>query len=126
MTTTRSARRTTPAEDSIPQVPQSTPNWMPGGYHAHDFTLQAVIELQKSVGEMNANVQALKGSVDGLKPKVDDLIKWKTLIIGGAVTLGVVVSVLAFVAVKLSDYVTIKQPSATATAAGHPPPAASK
>lgn len=105
-------RRKQPAEaESVPQSPQSTPGAVGHGFTDHSFTLQAIMELQKSVGEMNANLVALKGSVDGMKGKVDDLINWKHKILGGAAVLGVLVSGAVFAIVKLSDYVTIKPPA---------------
>ena len=69
------------------------------------------MELQKSVGEMNANLQALKSSVDSTKTKVDDLVGWKNKILGGAAALVTVIAVLGFLIGKASDYVTFKQPT---------------
>ena len=55
---------------------------------------------------------SLKMSVDGMKSKVDDLVNWKHRILGGAVVLGMVITVFAFFVGKFWDYVTIKAPSA--------------
>lgn len=97
-------KRTTEAE-TVPQLPQSTPQvGMPG----HDFTLQAVMEMQKSIGEMNAKMDAMKTSLDGLKGKVDDLVGWKNKILGGVAVLGVVIAGLTWVISKASDYVEVK------------------
>jgi hypothetical protein len=106
-----SATRVRKEPESVAQVPQSTPSMLGMGMPGHDFTLQAVMELQKSVGEMNANLQALKGSVDSIKTKVDDLVGWKHKILGGAAVLAVVVAALSFLMGKASEYVTWKSPA---------------
>lgn len=93
--------------DSAPSSPQTTPDRIAHGQPGHDFTLQAVMELQKSVGELVARVDALRSSVDGVRSKVDDLVGWKHRIVGGAVVFGVVATVLGFVIGKASDYVTL-------------------
>lgn len=77
----------------------------------HSFTLQAIMELQKSVGEMNANMQSMKSSIDGIKTKVDDLVGWKHKILGGAAAIAVVIAVLAFILGKASEYIVFKQPT---------------
>lgn len=69
------------------------------------------MEMQKSLGEINASITDLRKSVDGTKAKVDDLVAWKNKILGGVIAVGALVSVLAFVIGKFSDYVTIKTPS---------------
>jgi hypothetical protein len=106
------------AEDTSPQPPQSTPVApVQHGFQDHSFTLQAIMELQKSVGEMNANLQATKASVDGVKGKVEDLVKWKNMILGGAAAVGVVITILVWAGSKVSDYVTLKAPAPGVTAA---------
>jgi hypothetical protein len=82
------------------------------GHGDHSFTLQAIMEMQKSIGELKAIVESVKTSVESTKSKVDDLMRWKHLIIGGAVVLGVVISAAVFLVNKFSEYVTIKAPSA--------------
>ena len=72
------------------------------------------MELQKSVGELNSNVQALKASVESTKGKVDDLVRWKHMIFGGAVALGAVISAAVWVGTKLSDYVQFRAPQSSA------------
>lgn len=101
-------KRTTQSNDDLPQTPQTTPPSFSSANHDHSFTLQTVLELQKSVGEINANLQALKSSVDSTKAKVDDLIGWKHKIVGGAVVLGAVCTILGFAFSKASDYFTLK------------------
>jgi hypothetical protein len=115
MSATRSRRQ--PDEESVAQIPQTTPSGLGAGLPNHDFTLQIVIELQKSIGELNATTQATKSSVDGLKSKVDDLIAWKNRILGGAAALALVIAALGYVAGKVSEYVVLKPVAAAATSA---------
>lgn len=109
--------------DEEPSPPQVAPPAIPSFSHDHSFTLQAIMELQKSVGEMNANLQNIKASVDGTKSKVDDLVGWKNKILGGAAVFGAVIAALAFILGKASDYVTFKQPVATQATVSAPPAA---
>ena len=115
--TSRTPRQTSEAL-STPVAPQSTPHAY--GLPGHDFTLQAVMELHKSVGETNAVIQGMKSSLDSVKSKVDDLVGWKHRIAGGLAAIAVVFAVLGYVIGKASDYITLKIPSA-ATAAQAPP-----
>lgn len=101
---------------------------MAAGQHDHSFTLQAIMELQKSFTEVNTHLGALKTSVDGLKNKVDDLIAWKNRILGGAIVLGFIGALLGFLISKASDYVMLKpmpaaSPTVSATPAASVPPA---
>lgn len=123
MSATRAKR---PSEgESTPQVPQSTPQSVGYGTGDYSFTLQAIMELQKSVGEMNATMSGMRTSIDSMKSKVDDLVGWKHKIAGGAAVLGIVFAGLGFLLGKASDYVTIKGPVVAPTPAPLPqPPAA--
>jgi hypothetical protein len=88
----------------------------------HSFTLQAVMELHKSTGEMKAAIEGLTTVVGGVKTKVDDLISWKNMIVGGAAVLGVVFTLMGFAIGKFWDYITIKAPAApVAIVAPHVP-----
>lgn len=80
------------------------------------------MELQKTLGETNAQLKTLQASVDGLKSKVDDLVGWKHKILGAAAMLGAVIALLSFVAGKASDYVTINsaRPGSSAPQSAHP------
>lgn len=91
---------------------------MPG----HDFTLQAIIELQKSIGEMNATLASTKSSVDALRTKVDELVAWKNKILGGAAVLAAVVAILGYLLGKASDYVTLKSSPTAVTQQPSPLP----
>ena len=97
--------------DEEPTSPQVPPPAIGTGLHDHSFTLQAIMELQKSVAEINTNLLNLKSSVDSTKSKVDDLVGWKNRIIGGAIVLGIVGTLLGFVISKAGDYVTLKPPA---------------
>lgn len=105
---TTPSKRAAKSSDSVPQVPMSTPSQF--GMPGHDFTLQAVMELQKSLGQMEAKLDAVVRSVDSMKTKVDDLVGLKQKMIGGTVVLGVVCSVLGFALSKGWDYITIQKP----------------
>jgi hypothetical protein len=104
------ARRRESVPESVPSPAQTTPDHR-FGQPGHDFTLQVVVELQKTLGETNAHLKNLQGAVDGLKAKVDDLVGWKNKILGGVAALGAVIAVLGFLAGKASDYVTITAPA---------------
>jgi hypothetical protein len=101
--------------ETLPVQPQTTPAAYGYGYgnSDHNFTLQSVMEMQKSLGELTSTINALKTSVDGVKSKVENLVEWKSKIIGGAIVLGFVFTLLGFAITKLSDYVTIKSPEKT-------------
>lgn len=96
--------------ESTPQPPQSAPTVYPG-HGGPDFTLQCVIELQKTVGEMNATMRGMKDSIDGVKSKVDDLVGWKHKIIGGAAVLVFIGGLIGWAAGKASDYVSVRVPT---------------
>lgn len=104
------AKRPGEGESTPSQLPQSTPQGVGFGTGDHSFTLQAIMELQKSIGEMNANMNAMRASLDGVKTKVDDLVGWKNKILGGAAALGLVATVIGFGLGKASDYLTWKTP----------------
>lgn len=68
-------------------VQESTPRHIGYGHPEYAF-VQAIMELQRSLGEINASLQSLRVTTESTKAKVDDLVKWKHMILGGAVTLG--------------------------------------
>ena len=100
-----------PATDEAPAtIPQTTPAGIGYGHPEYQF-VQAIMEMQKSLGQINASIQALEKSVEGTKSKVDDLVNWKNRILGGTITVGVLFSVLVFLITK--DYLSFKpQPQA--------------
>jgi len=106
-----SASRTKSGSDeSTASVAQTTPTQIGYGHPEFYFT-QTTSEIQKSIGELKASVDAMKGSLGGVERKVDALVAWKNMIFGGAIVLGVVVSSLVFLINKFGPYVTIKAPS---------------
>jgi hypothetical protein len=106
-----------------------------GGYGHPDQLVQAIMEMQKSLGHINASITSLTKSVDttkakvesfgdvnasftfltksvdNLRTKVDDLVKWKNVIFGGVLVGGALISSFAYLITKASDYVTVKAPS---------------
>lgn len=67
--------------------------------------------MQKSLGEINASISSLGKSVESIKSKVDDLVKWKNMILGGAIATGAILSIIFFILTKASEYITINMPS---------------
>lgn len=110
---TMSATRTkTSAADEAPaSIPQTPPPGIGYGHPEYQF-VQSIMEMQKSLGEINSSIKTLSTSVDSVKGKVDDLVKWKNMILGGAIVTGVFISFVIFTVSKASDYLTIKTPPA--------------
>lgn len=98
--------------------------------HPEFHFVQAVMELRTAMHQMDTDnkvamakietkLDSLKSSVDGTKQKVDDLVRWKTLILGGAVVLGAVSAMAWGAYVKFGDRISIapapgqQQPAAT-------------
>lgn len=86
----------TPAE--LPQVTPALP------YYGRDssFTLQAIMEMQKSIGELSAKVDRpgadAKGQgekIEKLAEKVDKLRIWAASVIGGAAVVGFLIWLLS-------------------------------
>lgn len=102
------------ADDEAPAtLPQIAPPPRIGQGHP-DFTVfQGLMDLQRSVAEVKASVEALTKTVDGTKSKVDKLVEWKNKILGGAMVLGAVIALFAFLITKFSSYVTFKMPEPT-------------
>lgn len=98
------------ADEAPATIPQTTPTSIGYGHPEFQF-VQAIMEMQKSIGEVKASIDSLRTVVDGTKSKVDDLVNWKHKIIGGAAVLGIVGTLLGFFVAKFWDYVTIKPPS---------------
>ncbi len=63
--------------------------------------------------EVKAEIKGMKSSIDSTKSKVEDLANWKHMIIGGAIVLGVVGTLLGFAISKASDYLMLKTPPVT-------------
>lgn len=115
MATRKSAVLPSSADTGPP--PPTTPNVTSPAYGAgdHSFTLQAIMEMQKTLGELKASIDTQKSSIDGLKTKVDDLVGWKNMSFGGAAVLGAIIAAFAFIVGKTWDYVSTKAPIPQAT-----------
>jgi hypothetical protein len=92
-------------QDAPASIPQITPRGIGYGHPEYQF-MQTALELQKSIIELTATVNGMKITVDSVKTKVDDLVNWKSLIVGGAITLGFLIG-LGFTIMKTMDNVTV-------------------
>jgi hypothetical protein len=76
---------------------------------------QTLMEIQGTLARLDERSGAMKSSLDGLKGKVEDLVSWKSKILGGAITLGAVLALLAslvtFAVTKFSGYVSFHEPT---------------
>ncbi|WP_104427946.1 hypothetical protein [Methylobacter tundripaludum] len=100
------------AYDEAPaSIPQTTPRSIGYGHPEFQF-VQSIMEMQKSLGEINASIQALNKTVDSTKSKVDDLVNWKNMIFGGAITIGFLIG-LAVAMFKIFEHVPVIPPSST-------------
>ena len=108
---TRQAQTREATPDEVPaSVPQTTPASVGYGHPEYHF-VQSIMEMQKTLGEINASILSLRQSVDSTKSKVDDLVGWKNKILGGAAVFGAICALLGFMFTKFSDYITISPPS---------------
>lgn len=87
---------------------------------------QTLMEIQGTLARLDERTGAMKNSLDGLKGKVEDLVSWKSKILGGAITLGAILAVLAslitFAVTKLSGYVSFHEPTHHGISAPQAPP----
>lgn len=81
-----SDRASTRRDQSPGALPDVTPERTP--LSSYDFTLQAVIEMQRSLGELNAKVDRLITDVDSQGKKIDKVRMRLTWVAGVAATLG--------------------------------------
>jgi hypothetical protein len=91
-------------------VPQTTPDRIGYGHPEYQF-VTSIMEMQKSLGEINRSISDLTKSVDSTKSKVDDLIAWKNRVLGGAIAFGAACSLVAWLIIQASHYVTLKNPA---------------
>lgn len=71
MGSTRTSRRSPDSTpDSLAAAPPS-----PAPHHDHSFTLQAIMDLQKTVTALTVSVEAMKQSVDDTRSKVSKFEK---------------------------------------------------
>lgn len=101
------SRKNKLSTDEAPtSTPQTTPKDIGFGHPEYQF-VQSIMEMQKSLGEINASIKTLNASVASANTKVDDLVKWKNMILGGAIVIGVIFSGIYFVVSKASEYMTV-------------------
>lgn len=94
------------ADETPASAPQTVPKGIGYGHPEYQF-VQAIMEMQKSLGEINASIKTLNASVASSNAKVDDLVKWKNMILGGVFVIGAIFSATYFIVSKASDYLTI-------------------
>lgn len=87
-----SRRQKTP--DATPESPVSVPTYSSPG---HDFTLQAVMEMQKSVGQLTGEITALSSAVEKLDTKLSKLDEKLSGVTHKVYAAGVVISILVLV-----------------------------
>lgn len=116
--------KTSVNDDEAPaSIPQTTPKSIGYGHPEYQF-VQSIMEMQKSLGEINASILALNKTVDSTKSKVDDLVTWKNMIFGGAITIGFLIG-LAVTLFKIFEHAPLNVPSAQTTqspSVSQPPP----
>lgn len=99
-------------------LPQTTPDHGVGYGHPEYHFVEAVMQLQTTLHQMNADhkvstakleskIDHLTGAVDSTKTKVDDLVRWKTLILGGAAVLGFVMAGVFSLYIKFGDRISV-------------------
>lgn len=85
-------------QDTTPAAPQAgTPSPVFSGHQDHSFTLQAVMEMQKSLGQLTGEITALTNSVDKLDTKVSKLDEKLSGVTHKVYAAGVVISILVLV-----------------------------
>lgn len=89
-------------DEAPASVAQTTPRSIGYGHPEYQF-VQSIMEMQKSLGEINASILALTKTVDSTKSKVDELVTWKNMVFGGAITLGFLITIVIAV-IKLFDH----------------------
>ena len=90
------------SDEAPASIPQTTPRSIGYGHPEYQF-VQSIMEMQKSLGEINASILALTKTVDSTKSKVDELVTWKNMVFGGAITLGFLITIVIAV-IKLFDH----------------------
>lgn len=91
------------------------------GHHDHSFTLQAIMELQRSVGQLTGSVDSLRLSIDSQKEKINKLEEKLSGVTHKIYAAGVVLAILlaigGFVVSKAWDMMAHKITSETVTQA---------
>lgn len=100
------ANKKNQADEAPASTPQIEPKNIGYGHPEYQF-VQSIMEMQKSLGEINASIKTLSSSISSTNSKVDDLVKWKNMILGGAIVVGVLLSGSYIIISKAADYLTI-------------------
>ena len=85
------------------RYPETTPVQYPGS--GYDFTLQAVIEMQRTLGEISQSVRDMSGKIEKHEAKLDRI---SHVIYAAAVVIAIAVSVGAWILNKGADVVIHK------------------
>ncbi|WP_091451454.1 hypothetical protein [Giesbergeria anulus] len=83
---------------------------------------QMDVEHKVGMARLEGKVDAIQDTTGGTKKKVDGLVRWQTLIIGGTAVAGIVASALFGLYIKFGDRITIA-PAPAATPITAPVPA---
>lgn len=107
-----------PITEPVPRIGNGHPEYhFVQGLMELRAAMQAMdTDLKVSMTRLEGKLEGVKDSVDSTKKKVDDLVRWKTLILGGAIALGAVSAFLWGVYAKFGDRITIAPPASTAPA----------
>jgi hypothetical protein len=80
-------------------MPEGTPSL--ASPNDHSWTLQSIMEMQKSVGIMGEKLDRLSGDMekfggrmDGFGEKLDKIKHWQSLVSGGAIVVAAVVAIV--------------------------------
>lgn len=79
-----------PSDDTSPQsFPEVTPRQV---QHGHDFQLQVIMEMQRSLGELSSDVKRLSGDMKYMGEKVDALRMRFAWVTGAAAVVGFLIA----------------------------------
>lgn len=108
----RTPHMPTTGEGEDGEAPRSSPQVVPsiGPGSPSFFPLQTVLEISQSLGQIKSDIAHLTKTVDSVKSDVKDLVKWKSLIIGGAAVIGILFSVIGYLSGKYTFNITEKKP----------------
>ncbi len=92
----------TPSKPKEISAPASFVEPSYGGYD-HSVSIQMLMEIQKSIVKIDCKIETLESSIQSTKSKVEDLVKWKYLIVGGATVAAFAITGAAYVAKSAID-----------------------
>lgn len=108
-------------------APMSEPKSIGYGHPEYNF-VQGLMGLQSelhrvdtahqvSMARIEQKLDAMAGTLDSTKSKVEDLTKWKFMIVGGSIAIGAVGGILLTLAIKFGDKVSFSSDPQPAQAA---------